>query len=110
MYMTILISKVRNRSPFHQSYVRKLLNPLEKRKLDGSSFTSPNKRQKESRERVDIDAFDTDAIRRTVHAFYEKKKYPTLDKLLQVLKKMLFKGERISLWKLLKLQCIIIIV
>ena len=44
MYMTILISKVRNRSPFHQSYVRKLLNPLEKRKLDGSSFTSPNKR------------------------------------------------------------------
>ena len=30
-----------------------------------------------------------------------KKEYPTLDKLLQVLKEMLFKGGRISLWKLL---------
>ena len=106
--MTILMGKVRNRSPLHQSYVRKLLKPLASqsalsKKLDGSSFTSPNKRYKESRERVDVDAFDTDAIRRTVHEFYEKKEYPTLDKLLQVLKeKMLFKGGWISLWKLLR--------
>ena len=35
-------------------------------------------------------------FRRTVHEFYEKKEYPTLDKLLQVLKeKILFKGGRI---------------
>ena len=40
---------------------------LEKRKLDGSSFTSPNKRYKESRVRLDVVAFDTDAICRTVH-------------------------------------------
>ena len=74
---------------------------LEKRKLDGTSVTSPNKRYKESRERVNIDASDTDPIHRTVHEFYEKKKYPT--KLLQVLKeKILFKRGRISLWKLLR--------
>ena len=60
-------------------------------------FTSPNKRYKESRERVDVVAFDTDAISRTVHEFYEKKEYLTLDKLLQVRKeKMLFKGGQIS--------------
>ena len=71
---------------------------LEKRKLDGSSFTSPNKRYTESREHVDVDAFDTDGIHRTVYEFYDKKEYPTLDKLWQVLKdKMLFKGGRIAL-------------
>ena len=83
--MTILIGKVRNRSPLHQlckktaeatGFSERTVNHvlLEKRKLDGSSFTSPNKRYKESRERVDVGAFDTDAIRRTVHEFYEKKR------------------------------------
>ena len=76
---------------------------LEKRKLDGSSFISPNKRYTESREHVDVDAFVTDSIHRTVYEFYDKKEYPTLDKLLQVLKvKMLFKGGRIALWKLFR--------
>ena len=50
-----------------------------------------------------MDDFDCDAIRRTVHEFYAKKEYPTLDKLLQILKeKELFTGGRISLWKLLR--------
>ena len=93
-----LCKKTAEATGFSEHTVNRVL--LEKRKLDGSSFTSANKRYKESRERVDVDAFDTDAIRRTVHKFYEKKEYPTLDKLLQVLKKMLFKGGRISLWKL----------
>ena len=75
----------------------------EKKNLDGSAFTSPSKRYKKTRDRLDVDSFDTDAIRRTVQAFYENKEYPTLDKLLRVLKeKELFKGGRISLWKLLR--------
>ena len=75
----------------------------ERRKLDGGAFTSPSKRYKKPRERLAVDSFDTDAIRRTVHTFYENKEYPTLDKLLRVLKeKELFKGGRISLWKLLR--------
>ena len=64
--MTNLIGKVRNRSPLHLSDVRRLMEAtgfsertvnrvlLEKRMLDGSSFTSPNKRCKESREHVDV--------------------------------------------------------
>ena len=46
---------------------------LEKRKLDGNSITSLNKRYKESSEHVDVDAFNTDVISRIVHEFYEKK-------------------------------------
>ena len=45
-----------------------------------------------------MDDFDCDAIRHTVHEFYAKKEYPTLDKLLQILKeKELFSGGCISL-------------
>ena len=96
-----LCKKTGEATGFSERIVNRVL--LEKRNLDGSFFTSPNKRYKESRERVDVDAFDTDAIRHTIHEFYEKKECPTLDKLLQVLKvKMLFKGGRISLWKLLR--------
>ena len=74
----------------------------EKRELEGSCFPSPSKRYKKTRERVIVHDFDTDAIRCTVHQFYEKE-YPTLDKLVHVLKeKELFEGGRISLWKLLR--------
>ena len=59
---------------------------MEKRKLEGAEFTSPEKRYKKSRLRIIVDDFDCDAIRRTVHEFYAKKEYPTLDKLLQILK------------------------
>ena len=53
--------------------------------------------------RPDVDDFDTDAIRRTVYQFYEKKEYPTLYKLVQVLRgKELLEEGRISLWKLLR--------
>ena len=96
-----LSKKTAEATGFSECIVIRVL--LEKRKLDGSSFTSPNKRYTESREHVDVDAFDTDGIHRTVYEFYDKKEYPTLDKLLQVLKdKMLFKGGRIALWKLFR--------
>ena len=61
------------------------------------------KRYSKSRETVDLDSFDVDAIRRTVHEFYDKKEYPTLNRLLQVLKeKEIFVGKCYCLWKLLK--------
>ena len=70
---------------------------------DDDTFPSPTKRYKKTRERVDVDSFDVDAIRRTIHDFYDRKEYPTIDRLLQVLKeKELFKGERYCLWRLLK--------
>ena len=75
----------------------------EKRNLDGKAFTSPAKRYKKSRIQIVIDDFDCDAIRRSVHDVYAKKEYPTIEKLLHILKeKELFAGGRTTLWKLLK--------
>lgn len=68
--------------------------------MGGGEFSSPAKWYKKSRVRIDADSFDVEAIRYTVHSFYERKEYPTLDRLLQVLQN-LFNGGRISLWKLL---------
>ena len=52
--------------------------------------------------KIVIDDFDMEDIRRTVHDFYQEKKYPTLESLHAVVKeKCLFNGERITLWKLL---------
>ena len=50
-----------------------------------------------------MDKFDTDAIHCTVHEFYARKVYPILNKLLKVLRdKELYKGQWISVWKLLR--------
>ena len=74
----------------------------ERQDLEGGEFFLPANRIKESRVKIDVDSFDVDAIRHTVHKFYDQKEYPTLDSLLKVLKeKELFNGGQISLWKLL---------
>ena len=49
---------------------------------------------------MNVDSFDNEAICHTVHAFYDRTEYPTLDKLLHVLKEI--KGGCISLWKLVR--------
>ena len=75
----------------------------EKTELDGAAFTSPPKRYRRERKRIDPDHFDTEALRRTVHEFYREKKYPTLDMLLvAVREKGIFSGERTTLWKVLR--------
>ena len=51
-----LCKKTAEATGFSERTVNRVL--LEKRKLDGSSFTSPNKSYKESRECVDVDAFE----------------------------------------------------
>ena len=92
---------------------RKLLKPLDsvrtvdrvvvmKRARSGTAFRSPAKRYKASRARIVLDEFNTEAIRRTIHDFYEKE-YPTLKQLLSVLReKGKFRGHRTTLWKLLR--------
>ena len=115
MYMTTLRTRVRSvkevcclsweKTSEATGYCKRTVERIiaEKRKLKGAEFTSPEKRYKKSRLRIVVDDFDCDAIRRTVHEFYAKKEYPTLDKLLQILKeKELFTGGRINLWKLLR--------
>ena len=36
-----------------------------------------------SRKKINPDSFDREAIRRTIHAFYERNEYPTLDSVLE---------------------------
>ena len=69
----------------------------------GDFDSTAGKRYKKERFRVYPDDFDREAIRRTVHDFYLNKTYPTLDKLLHVLKdKGIFKGGRTTLSKVLR--------
>ena len=55
-----------------------------KQASSGAAFQSPVKRYTASRACIVLDDFDTVAISRTIHDFYEKKEYLTLKKLLSV--------------------------
>ena len=64
----------------------------EKRKFDAGPFPSPSKRYNKTKKRVNMDDFCTGC--RTGHEFYERREYPTLDKLLQALKEKELFQER----------------
>ena len=66
---------------FSRSTVSHVLK--EKDKIGDRQFKSPNNK---SRVIVSVDDFDVAAIRRTVHEFDDCKEYPTINKLLSVLK------------------------
>ena len=67
-------------------------------------LSTPEKRYASgTRVQVRLDEHDVAAIRKEVHGFYERKEYPTLDKLLGVVKaKKVFDGSRTTLWKVLQ--------
>ena len=72
------------------------------KKLCASPATSENIKGRKSRE-ITFDDFDREAIIRKVHQFYQRKEFPTLDKLLaQVRRDLGFTGGRTTLWKFLK--------
>ena len=69
---------------------------------EGKFFT-PVKRYAMSRVRVNPDSFDREVICRAVHAFYEKKEYPTLSCILMKGKEdSAFPGGRFCLRRILK--------
>ena len=71
-------------------------------KKNGGKFSTPSKRYEVSRKQINPDSFDREAIR-TIHAFYERHEYPTLDSVLeQVKEKEIFRGGRSTLYKLLR--------
>ena len=71
--------------------------------ITGGSFGSPEKRYGMSRKKDVTDDFDRAAIKRTVHEFYTRKEYPTVQMLLQAVdQKGIFVGEKTSLKHLLK--------
>lgn len=70
-----------------------------------SRLLKPKKlcQEKYSSNKIHIDDFDRRAIIRKVHQFYQRREFPTLDKLLAVIRKDLnFTGGRTTLWKFLK--------
>ena len=72
-------------------------------KNNEGNFSTPSKRYHVSRKKINPDSFDREAIRRTIHAFYERNEYPTLDSVLeQVKEKEIFRGGRSTLYKLLR--------
>ena len=69
----------------------------------GEKFKTPTKRYSNSRTQILVDDFDRQAIRRSIHAFYERHEYPTLTSLLADLKsRQLFQGGRSTLHVLLR--------
>ena len=52
----------------------------------GGLFKTPQKQYSTDRKQINVDDFDRQAIRRTVHGFYERHEYPTLVSLLAELK------------------------
>ncbi len=75
----------------HSEYVR-----------NDSHFLTPVKRYAVSRIRVNPDAFDRAALRCTVHEFYDRREYSTLDLVLFAAKeKGIFDGGKWCLWRTL---------
>ena len=90
-----LTHKTAEATGYGERMVRRII--AEKTALSEAVFSSPD------RERVDVDDFVMEALRRTVHGFYRDKKYPTLDSsLVAVKEKGDFTGERTTLWKVLR--------
>ena len=73
-------------------------------KNNEGNFSTPSKRYHVSRKKINPDSFDREAIRKTIHAFYERNEYPTLDSVLeQVKEKEIFRGGSSStVYKLLR--------
>ncbi len=67
-----------------------------------TTFESPQKRYDQSRQRILVDDFDRDAIRRKIHLLYEQKQNFTLYSIHEILQDAdLFHGGRSSLASLL---------
>lgn len=70
----------------------------------GPCFTSPRKTYKRIKYATDINDFDKDVLRRTVHEFYDRGEFPTSEKILSKYReKTSYKGSKTSLLKILKL-------
>lgn len=74
----------------------------EEGKQNNGHYHSPTQRYSVSRKRIIVDEFDRAAIRRTIHNFFIRKEYPTLNKVLaEVRDKEIFNGCRTTLWKII---------
>ena len=66
-------------------------------------FLTPVKRYNVSRIRINVDSFDKLVFRRIINDYYEKKEYPSLDKILVKAKQQLgFPKGKFCLWRILR--------
>jgi len=81
---------------------------LEVKKIDelpetGPSFSSPRKSYKRAKYVSELDDFDSDVVRRTVHEFYDRGEYPTSQLILNAVKsKINYSGSLSSIKRLLR--------
>ena len=96
-----ILKKMNEATGFCRSTVYCVLH--QQKQLGPKKFESPVKRYVKSRKSICVDDFDVVAMRRTVHEFYNQKEYPTITKLLAVLREReLFSGGWTTSWKLLR--------
>ena len=92
-----LTHKTAEATGYGERTVRRIV--AKKSALSGAAFSSPAKWYKIDRKKIMMDDFNTEALRRAVHEFYNEKKYPTIDSLLSAVKeKGIFSEERTTLW------------
>jgi len=71
----------------------------------GPTFTSPRNTFKRAKYATDIDDFDAEILRKTVHEFYDNREYPTTEKLLSAYKeKTGYNGSKTSMWRILNIK------
>lgn len=69
----------------------------------GPSFSSPRKSYKRAKYVSELDDFDSDVVRRTVHEFYDRGEYPTSQLILNAIKsKINYSGSLSSIKRLLR--------
>ncbi|VVD00987.1 unnamed protein product [Leptidea sinapis] len=86
-----------------ERFVRKLVKEKEQADETGTKISTPGKKRKRTKGKIEVDNFDLGVIRRKIHEFYSmRKEILTLAKLLNVLQEDIdFKGSRETLRKIL---------
>lgn len=87
-----------------ERFVYKLVNEEKLAQNSGTKISTPGKKRKRTKGKIEVDDFDIGVIKRKIHEFYsEKKEIPTIPKLLNTLRGDInFKGGRETLRNLLK--------
>ncbi|VVD05188.1 unnamed protein product [Leptidea sinapis] len=98
-YLTYNTDERQHRYGVGERFVRKLVKEKDKADETGTKISTPGKKRKRTKYKIEVDNFDLGVIRRKIHEFYSmRKEIPTLAKLLNVLQEDIdFKGSRETL-------------
>ena len=100
---TILRNKVHDRVAIATGLSRRTVFNILRSVTPDNTYLTPTRRYDRTRIRVDPDSFDRTAIKQIVHAFYERREYPTLTAVWREAKeKGVFSAGRFCLWRCLR--------